>query len=142
MLGAELAVHIGGGHFYDLLLLETAGCGLHHRESVGQHLVENFLYLLVDFLCQLVHLCSQRLLSLDWNRDVLQLLAKRFFTLFVCSYLIVYYSFYSFCLGSETIVRKFVYPFIGGQHLIQYRPDLLHVPLGFRTENFLQKTIN
>ena len=76
VLGAELAVHVGGGHFYDLFLLEPAGCGLHHGEGVGQYLVEHLLYLLVDLLGQLVHLGGQRLFFLDGDGDVLKLLAK------------------------------------------------------------------
>ena len=77
MLGAELAVHVGSGHFDDLFLLEPAGSRLHHCESVGQHLVENFLYLIVDLLGKLVHLCGQRLLFLDGDGDVLKLGTER-----------------------------------------------------------------
>ena len=40
-------------------------------------------------------------------------------------------------MGSEAVIVKFVNSLIGRKHLFKYRPDLLHVAVGFGSEHFL-----
>ena len=138
VLGAELAVHIGGSHLDDFLFLEPAGGGLHHRESIGQHLVQNLLYLLVYLLGQLVHLSGQGLLLVNRDSHILQLGPERFLLCLISGNSVLYDFSYPVRLTSKFIIRKPVYTVIGSQHLCQYRLNLLHVPLGLGAEHLFQ----
>ena len=138
VLSTELAVHICGRHLDDLLLLESAGSGLHHGESVWKHLVQRLLDLLVYLLGQLVHLGGQSLFLLNRDSHVLQLGPEVLLLRLVSRYPVLNYFSYPVCLTSELIVRKPVYTVISSQNLCQYRLNLLHVPLGLGAEQLFQ----
>ena len=65
---AEVPVELGGGDFYEFVLLETAGGALNNGERLGDEFVQFFLYCGVLILYKLVGLVGEFLLLFNGRR--------------------------------------------------------------------------
>ena len=134
---AEVAVEISSLYPDDLILLETACCGLHYRECLRKNLVQHLLDGLINLLDELVGLSRKRLL-LAYRDLLLKFLLDLGYTVLILSDGSLDSVFKGLTSFTKLIISKFIYLLVCLQHLVQSRSDGFHITVRLGTEKFLE----
>ena len=139
-ISGNVAIHLRGGHFHHLIILEAAGSLLHHRECLRQNLVKHFLRLVVRFFLQVFQFLIQILLLGHIHIVVcLQIRLDFSDSIFLLFDGIVNQLSELLGLSTQFIIRQRFNRLVCFQNTVLDRLQFLHITRSLCTEQFAQE---